>query len=252
MPLRFTGLTLAECGLLALALIGRGVDKWHEWKDHLQDPTTRCWPPIVWALIRRRRSRAAEDSKPRSDPLHDQAVEGDRPRRRAGADRALPGLQLSTPHLDPLVAAGIPTTVIRARQQLRGRAPCGVAAARRPAKGDRGGADHLRRPQGRGGRLSCPGRLRRVLQRPIVAPGGHRWRRGPGLLAGAAATFVADRRPQVRGEVAATAADALPLRLAQAAAHWLRRLPERSHAQRRPLARLHPPAVEHARARRLR
>ena len=61
---RFTVLTLAGCipWVLALALIGTGVgSKWHEWKDHLQyldyAVLAAIVALIVWALIRRRRSR---------------------------------------------------------------------------------------------------------------------------------------------------------------------------------------------------
>ena len=70
---RFTGLTLAGCipWVLALALIGKGVgSKWHEWKDHLQyldyAVLAAIVALIVWALIRRRRSRAATEMRGRS------------------------------------------------------------------------------------------------------------------------------------------------------------------------------------------
>ena len=57
-----------------------------------------------------------------------------------------------------------------------------------------------------------------VLERPIERRLGGPRATAVGLLAGAAAMLVADRRPQLRGRGEATAADGLALGLAQAAA----------------------------------
>ena len=64
---RFTFLTLAGCipWVLGLAIVGREVgDNWHKWKDHLQyldyAVIAAVLALIVYAVIKRRRGRAAE------------------------------------------------------------------------------------------------------------------------------------------------------------------------------------------------
>src|SRR5512139_934683 len=129
------------------------------------------------APMTRGRAAARPVRRQRSNPFRDEAVEGDRPRRRPGADRASPSLQLRPSHADPLAGGlGRGRTRSRAAEELRG-----LAARRRrggapdwAAAGDRRGAALVRRPQGlrAGAVIPAPGRLRPRARAPDRAAAG--------------------------------------------------------------------------------
>ena len=143
------------------------------------------------------------------------------------------------------------TTRPRAAEELRGRPARRRRgrAADRPAAGDRRGAPLLRPPQGRGARplVPAPGALRRRLRAPDRAPprrpAADRGR--PAGRGGGDGRSPTGRHSAATGG-AATPLDGLALGLAQAAALAPGRLAQRRHPDRCPLARLHPPAREHA------
>ena len=85
-----------------------------------------------------------------------------------------------------------------------------------------------------------------ALERPIERRLGGPLPTAVGLLAGAAAMVAADRRPQRRDRGAATALDGLALGTGAGGRARSRRLAERRDADRRALAGVHPPALQHA------
>ena len=151
-------------------------------------------------------------------------VEGDRPRRGPGTDRAAPGLELRSPHSHSLVPRLAPRgRRRRAGEGLRRRAARrrGSCAARRPAAGDPRGAPHLRPAQGGRPRPLLP--ARRPLRRSLRAADRSSPRRArcpppPGCSPGPARWSLPTATPQQRDRGQATAADGLALGFAQAAA----------------------------------
>ena len=143
---------------------------------------------------------------------------------RPGPGRAAAGLELR-PHRPPALAGrlGLGGDRPRAAQELRG----GAARRRRGGAADRPAADDRRRaarvrlraapsssPSPSSRRRSSATRWSAQIERRLGGPRAT----AIGLLAGAAAMLLADRRPQRRGRGEATAADGLALGLAQASA----------------------------------